>query len=94
MEKTNEFGEKISEKDLEEFSRRIRKLSPEKIDELWFLCEFIFTDHEKNLKALRNIDIQEIKESLDSAKEVVWSYLLVEVPIEMFKKNLKKVEGI
>ncbi len=93
MESVNEYGEKISEKDLKDFAERVRKLSPEKIDELWFLCEFVYMDHEKNLKALRNEDIKQIKESLDSAKEVV-DYLLAETPVEMFKKNLEKVEKI
>ncbi len=93
MESVNEYGEKITEKELAEFAKRVRKLPPEKIDELWFLCEFIFTEHEKNLKALRNEDIEKIKESLESAEEVV-DYLLAETPIEMFKKNLEKVESI
>lgn len=93
MESINEYGEKITEKDLKSFAERVRKLPPEKIDELWFLCEFVYADHEKNLKALRNDDIEKIKESLESAEDVL-GYLLAEVPIEMFKKNLEKVEII
>lgn len=91
MESVNEYGEKITEKELAEFAERVRKLPPEKIDELWFLCEFVFMEHEKNLKALRNEDIKKIKESQESAEDVV-DYLLAETPIGMFKNNLEKVE--
>jgi len=91
MESVNEFGEKITEKDLKAFAERVRKLPPEKIDELWFLCGFIYAEREKNLKALRNEDIEKIKESPESAEEVV-DYLLAETPVEEFKKNLEKVE--
>lgn len=34
MDRENEFGEKISEEELTDFSKRIQKLSDEKIDEL------------------------------------------------------------
>lgn len=91
MESVNEYGEKITEKELAEFAERVRKLPPEKIDELWFLCEFIYADREKGNKALSNEHIERIKESLESAEELV-GYLLAETPVEMFRKNLEKVE--
>ncbi len=87
----NEYGEKISEKELKEFAERVRKLPPEMADELWFLCEFIYTDREKGNKALSNEYIEQIKESLESAQEVI-EYLLTKTPVGMFKKNLEKVE--
>lgn len=91
MESVNEYGEKISEKELKDFAERVRKLPPEKIDELWFLCEFIYADREKENKAISNEYIERIKEDLESAEEAV-DYLLAETPIEMFRKNLEKVE--
>lgn len=91
MERINEFNDKINEKELISFSKRIRKLSPEKIDELWYLCDFIIKNHKKDLKAFRSVDLDNINESLISAKEVVWG-LIAETPIEKFKKNLSKVE--
>jgi hypothetical protein len=88
---TNESGEEISEEELTGFAERIRKLSPEEIDELWYLCGFIIEGRGNN-KAIRNEDIERINESLDSAKNVVWS-LLSESRKEDFRKNLEKVEG-
>lgn len=91
MESVNEYGERIGEKELKEFAESVRKLSPERIDELWLLCEFIYADREKENKAISNEYIEQIKESLESAKEVV-DYLLAETPVELFRKNLEKVE--
>ena len=87
----NEFREQISEEELTDFSSRIQKLSDKKIDELWYLCGFIILNREKKFKAIRQIDIDSIRENLDSAKEVVWD-LIEETPIKEFKKNLFKIK--
>lgn len=86
----NESGEELKDEELLSFAQTIRKLPPEKIDELWFLCGFIYTHHDPTLKALRKEDILEIQKGIEQAKEVVYN-LLFETPIEKFKENLKKV---
>ena len=91
MTRANEFGEEISEEELTNFAERARKLSDEKIDELWHLCQFISAEREEKFKAVAQYYIDRIRESLDSAKEMVWS-LIAETPMEEFKKNLSKVE--
>jgi hypothetical protein len=87
----NEFGEEISEEELTDFSKRIKKLSDEKIDKLWYLCKFIISGREEKFKAIRQMDIDRIRESLDSAKKVVWN-LILETKLKDFKKNLSKIE--
>ena len=91
MERINEWGEKISEDELTTFANRIRKLSDTKIDKLLYLCRFIISDREKRFKAIRQYDIDIIRESLDSAKEKLWNFL-IEIPLSDFKQNLSKVE--
>lgn len=91
MTRENEFREKIREEELIDFSSIIQKLSDEKIDGLWYLCRFIISGREEKFKAIRQMDIDGIRENLDSAKEVVWN-LISETPIKEFKKNLSKVE--
>lgn len=87
----NELREEISENELIEFSERVRKLSDEKIDELWRLCGFIISGREEKYKAIRQTDIDRIRESRDSAKKVVWN-LIAETSRKDFKKNLARVE--
>ena len=74
-----------------DFSKRIKKLSDKKIDELWYLCGFIISEREENFKAIGQMNINRIRGSLDSAKKVVGN-LLSETKLEEFKKNLSKVE--
>ena len=69
------------------------RLSDNKIDELWFLCGYIFSEHDKNFKALRKDDIKELRQDLDIAKEVLWERLLIETPIKDFKKRLERIEN-
>jgi len=83
----NEFGEKIFEEELRDFAKKIRELSDEKVDELWFRCGFIISDYEINFKSLREMDIIMIRTSEESAMEVVKS-LLLETRKEEFKKHL------
>lgn len=87
----NEFGEKISEKELKELSQRIRRLSDEEIDELWHSCEFIYTYREEKFKAITQEYINKIKESLESAEDIVWN-LVAESHIDNVKQNLSKIE--
>jgi len=91
MERENEFNEKISEEELINFSKRIRNLSDKDIDELWFLCGFIISEREERYKAVRQEEVDRIRESLNSAKEVVWN-LLAEIRLEDFTKNLSKIK--
>ena len=91
MERENEFNEKISEEELINFSKRIRDLSDKDIDQLWFLCDFILSEREERYKAVRQEEVDRIRESLNSAKEVVWN-LLAEIRLEDFTKNLFKIK--
>ncbi len=89
----NEYGEQIGEKELTSFAERVRKLAPEKIDEVWFICGFIYSERESGMKALSNEHLEKVKESLESAEDVV-SDLLLETHVEEFRKNLEKVEKL
>jgi|WetSurMetagenome_2_1015567.scaffolds.fasta_scaffold72186_3 hypothetical protein len=87
----NEFGETMSEDELADMARRFRKLNPKQIDEVWYRCGFIITDHEKEYKALRKSDVEAITGGLDTAKEKVWN-LISEVYISDVKKALAEME--
>jgi len=89
-ERKNEFGEKLTEEELGEFTERVRALPDKKIDELWHLCGFSIKGRGDN-KAIRGEDMEKIRKSPEDAKEVVWS-LLSETKMEEFKENLVKVE--
>ena len=62
-----------------------------KIDGLWHMCGFIIEGRDKDFKALRKHDIERIRKSLQEAEEVV-ANLLLETPIDEFRKNLEKAE--
>jgi hypothetical protein len=87
----NEFGETISEEELEDIARRFRKLSPKQIDGVWYRCGFIIVDHEKEYKALRKSDMDDIVGGLDTAKEKIW-HLIAETHISDVKKALAEME--
>lgn len=87
----NEFGETMSEEELAELAKRFRKLSQKQIDEVWYRCGFIITDHEKQYKALRKSDVDAITRGLDSAKEKIW-HLIAETYISDVKKALAEME--
>ena len=91
-ENQNEFGEEIAEEELTDWTERIRKLSDEKIDELWYLCGYIYTEREEKFKAMSQEYIDRIRESLDSAKLVV-GWLWDETKTEEIRKNLSIVEN-
>ena len=92
LSRENEFGEYLTEDGLEDITKRIRKLSPEKIDSLWHQCGYVYANHDKNLKALRKTDIEKILGDLDSAKEKVWS-LIAESHLNEVKRNLAELGG-
>ena len=83
----NEFGEEIYEVDLIEYTKRIRRLPDNKIDELWFKCGFNISDNGSSFKAIRKSEINKIRKSFDSAKEVV-KKLLMETKINEFRKTI------
>jgi hypothetical protein len=96
MIRENEYGDSISEEELIDFSNRVRKFSDNEIDELWYLCGYIYSEdlypyREKRFKAMAQEFIDRIMKNIDSAKEVIWN-LICETRIEEFKKNLLKVE--
>jgi len=87
----NEFGEEISQKQLEDFVDRIRDLDDREIDRLWTEIGFVVSDHADDLKALRWKDIQNIRENRESAKIVIGN-LLFETPVKKFRSKLKEIE--
>lgn len=91
-ENQNEFGEEISEEELTDWAERIRKFSDEKIDELWHLCGYVYAEREEKFKAMSQEYIDKIRESLDSAKNVVGN-LWDECKTEDIRKNLSIVEN-
>ena len=88
----NEFKETISEEEIINTVNRIRALPENKIDELWHLCNFIISGHEKdNLKALRAYDLEKIKTNPEGARQQVVC-LFRETKKADLEKNLKTVE--
>lgn len=85
----NEFGEKISEKEIERISKKIQKLSPIEIDDLWFRCGWIDSE-KKNNRALPEERVQKIKKDLKFAKESLTN-LFLETKKESFIRNLNKI---
>lgn len=88
----NEFEEEISDEELTDWAKRVRKLSDEKIDELWFLCGYIFAEREEKFKAIQQGYISRIRKNLDSAKKVI-EMLWDETKTEDVRKNLSAVEN-
>ena len=90
--KQNEFGEEISDGELTDWANRVRKISDKKIDTLWYLCDYIYSEREDKSRAISQKYIDRIRESLDSARNVVGS-LWDECRTEDIKKNLSIVEN-
>jgi hypothetical protein len=88
----NEFGETISEEEVIELAKRVRKLPSNLIDQLWYLCHFIISDREPEYKAIRQIDVKNIKKSPEAAKTVLKDFLF-EVRIDDVRINLTKLEA-
>jgi hypothetical protein len=88
--RTNEYREKLFSKELEDWVVRIRNLSKEKIDELWFKIGFVYTSKDNN-KALPTENIEQIKDSYEYARSAVLS-LFIESPIDSIRKNLNNIE--
>ena len=87
----NELGETISNREVEELTKRIRKLSPHEIDLLWYRCGFILDDRDFQLKALSREYIARIKRSRKIAKTLVEA-LLTETPKHEVSKHLRQIE--
>ena len=88
----NEFGENIPEEKVDELTKRIRALPRESIDELWYYVGFIASDREPGNKALRNIDLDAIKEDEEEAREKVKA-LLTESNLADVTDGLSREEG-
>lgn len=80
-----------TEKQLTSWARRVRKLPRSKIDEVWYSCGWVVLDHEEDLRALRDIDINHIKKNLFLAKQKIKD-LISESYIKEFEKHLSRVE--
>ena len=89
----NEFGESLSDEELRDLCVRIRKLSDSQIDELWFLCEFIYSYRDEGFKAINKEYLERIRNHIESAKQVV-IYLWDETRTADIRKNLKIIENL
>ena len=92
----NEFGEEISESEIEELGGRISVLSPEKIDELFYRIGFIVEKSgrgetpEPEYNALHSSQIKEVQEN--GGDSAILRNLLRESRISSVRTILSKVE--
>ncbi|MBD3209937.1 hypothetical protein GF318_00995 [Candidatus Micrarchaeota archaeon] len=92
MEFVNEFGQRITEKELKELTERIQRLEDRGIDELWYRCGFVMKDKEKEYRALRQFDMDRLRSGLDTAKKVVLG-LFLETKVKEIEENLENIES-
>ncbi len=85
----NEYGEKLSRTELKEIVNKIRSLSDEKIDELWYQVGFIYKNKGKN-KALSTWRINEMKKT-ERGAEIEFLKFFDESKIESIKQTLDKI---
>ena len=85
----NDFGEEITDDEIEEIIDRVVKLPDESIDELFYSLGIVFVDHKK-YKALLDDDIEDIRKN--RSKSVI-SSLLSEAPIGDIMDKLKELES-
>jgi hypothetical protein len=64
---TNEFGETITKKEIEEIAKAIQELSVKDIDDLFYKCSWIDSEKGEN-KALPDWRLHKIKEDLEFAR--------------------------
>lgn len=86
----NEFGDEITSEDVEEIADKVREMSFEEIDLLWFKCGVIDKDKGGN-KALPSFEIEKIKSSEGFARKEVHD-LLMNVPFGEFMEFLADLE--
>lgn len=86
---TNEFGENISEKELDEITKKIHEFSVEEIDEFWFKNGWVDSEKGDN-KALPDWRLKKIKDDLKFAKISI-SDLFCESKKEEFIQNFKSI---
>jgi len=91
-EAKNEFGEVISDEMFEKISERVRALSDDQIDRLWFLCEYVYSEREQYFKAINKEKLDLIRKDQASTKLGV-SLLWDETKTEEILNNLSKVEN-
>jgi len=72
---------------IEEFCKKIKNTSPEKIDELWFKCGWMDSEKGKN-KSLPDWRLKKIKENSEFCKNSIKN-LLLETPLREFEKELE-----
>jgi len=86
----NEFGEQIPDERVKEVANRIAKLRDGLIDTLFYRCGLIYSEHDKNFKALNSSLLQELKKEKENSAAIC--ELLLETPFEEVLTNLKKIE--
>lgn len=87
----NEFNEIIEDKELTEIMDRIQKLTPDKIDLLWYNCGWIDSEKSNNNRAFSLEKMDQLKTDKNKLKQYTIS-LLLETPKREFLKNLFSVE--
>lgn len=86
----NEYSEKVEEKTINAIAKKIKKLSPSAIDELWFRVGFIYANRGKN-KAISEKSIKEIKSS-DKSARIYLLNLFTETKLDLIKRNIAFLE--
>lgn len=82
----NEFGEEFTGEEIKEITNKILKLPDKLIDELFFRCGFIYSEH--TMKALSQENIDDIR---NDERTIEFS-LLSETPKKDVLKNLEDIE--
>ena len=86
----NEFGEEITEEEIFKIAEKIRGLTIQQIDNLWYKCGWIDLERGDN-KALSKTKIEEIKRDKNLTLKSVRN-LLMETPKKEFVEELSKIE--
>jgi hypothetical protein len=89
----NELEETISNKEIDEITQRIIKLTPKELDLLWHRCGYILSDRDFHHNALSQSYISKIKSGEKVAKTLVEA-LLLETPKKEVLKHLDKIEKL
>lgn len=89
MTHQNEFNQEFSEKEIENYTDRISRLLDEEIDIFSKRIEFTVDEREQDMEALMKYHLAEIR---DGAESVTVYNLLMETNLEIFEKELTKIE--
>jgi hypothetical protein len=87
----NEFGELIDESEIDSLTKRVRRLSPKALDDLWKQVGFIINHQEDGFQAITAEIVEGIQDSFQSAREAVEN-ILMETHIAELRRILTELE--